>query len=356
MRKLISLLLAAVITVGMTATVFAANPKITEQAEALADVSDDYYPGAKIFIPFVEGAFAEATEDLTASDVRTSKITVKHTIKSGSKAIGSVAIKEDSSKKAGILVTLVDPFTSTKPLDFEVVCTLYIDGKRQQYSTSVSGTLSNPEMEVYSDTDYVDLSDGTMAVCVENATKVEAFLGEGVSMFVRMVKGKNYMGVASTDPTDNDIEIFDQYTDITDVYNLSVNGLSGTGKFVAIDPGQTLYVYDGDLNYLGTTDSMLPFSEKYFTAINKLDVIDDSEDEFLGEEDFIDDEGFSGDEEFTGDEDFLPEDIDGALPAVSGTASGNNPDTGIPPLFGVSLVAGIISLGAMGLTYFKKEK
>lgn len=350
MKKIVSLLLAAVIVIGMTATVFAANPKITKQEAALADYyAGDVRPGTKIFLPLKKEAFEGAIEDLKASDVRTSNITVKFSAKSGPKAIESVEIKENSAKDAGVLVTLVDPFTSTKPLDFELTVTLYISGKRQSYSTYVSGSLTNEEQDVYSDTDYVDLSDGSVAVCSESATKVETFLGEGVTMFVRMVKGKNYSGVATIDPTDADISILEQYPDIVDVYNLTVNGLSGTGKIVQIDSSAS-YAYDGDLNYLGTTDGLLPFSTKYFIAAKKLDVIAAGEDEPEDSEDEYYDET---------EDDFDPADVDGSdtMPAVSTSKNkSDNPETGVPALFGISMAAGMLSLGAMGAVSLKSGK
>lgn len=350
MKKIVSLLLAAAIAIGMTATVFAANPKITKQATALADVYEgDVKPGTQIFLPLVKEAFEGATEDLTASDVRTSKITVKHTAKSGPKAIESVEIKENSAKKAGVLITLVDTFVSTKPLDFEVTVTLYIDGKRQSDSTYVSGTLTNDEQDVYSDTDYLDLSDGSVAVCAESATKVETFLGEGVTMFVRMVKGKSYAGVAKTEPTESDIDILDQYPDIVEVYNLTLTGLTGTGKIVQIDSAAP-HVYDGDLNYLGTTDGLLPLSTKYFIAANKLDVIAAGEDEPEDSEDEYYDET---------EDDYDPADVDESdtMPAVSpSTSKSDNPSTGIPALFGISMAAGMLSLAAMGIVGLKNGK
>lgn len=358
MRKIVALLLAAVLAIGMTATVFAANPKITTQSKALADVYvGDAVPGQKIFLPFVKDAFDGATADLTASDVRSSNITVKHTVKSGPKAIESVEIKEDSKTKvAGVLITLVDPFTSTKPLDFELTIYLYINGKRQSVGTYVEGTLSNEQQYVDSDTDYIDLSDGSVAICEQSATKVETYLGEGVTMFVRMVKGKSYAGVATSDPTNDDIDMFDQYSDIVNVYTLKVDGLTGAGKIVKLDLEQNLYVYDGDLNYLGRTDDLLPFSQKYYVAEKKLDVIE-TEPESNWEDEWEDEpeDGSS----YPGEINSAPEPgnvaANGGLPAVA-QSRGDNPDTGVTPLFGVSVAAGMLALAVMGVVSIKKRK
>lgn len=363
MRKIVSLLLAAVLAIGMTATVFAApNPKITTQSKALADVYvGDAVPGQKIFLPFVKEAFDGATEDLKASDVRSSNITVKHTVKSGPKAIESVEIKEhtDSSnnKVAGVLITLVDPFTSTKPLDFELSVYLYINGKRQSVGTYVEGTLSNVQQYVDSGTDYIDLSDGSVAICEQNATKVETYLGEGVTMFAKMVKGKSYAGIATSDPTNDDIDMFDQYPDIVNVYTLIVDGLTGSGKIVQIDSEQNLYVYDGNLNYLGRTNELLAFSEKYYVAEKKLDVVESEPEAEWEEEPEDDGTGYLGENEGDSDSEPTPTDVsaNGGLPAVA-PARGGNPDTGIPSLFGISLTAGMLALAAMGAVSIKKRK
>lgn len=357
MRKIVSLLLAVVLTIGMTATAFAANPKITKQVAALADVdAGEVVPGAKIFIPLEKGAFEGATDVLTASDVRTSKITVKHTVKAGPKAIESVEVKENSKKEAGVLITMVDPFTSTKPLDFELTFYLYINGKRQNLGTAVYGTLSNEEELVYSDTDYVDLSGGVVAKCEETASKVEAYLGNDISMFVKMLRGKTYVGAASVDLTDDDVKMFNQYNEIVGVYNLSTTGFdSVTGKIVKIDSSETLYVYDGDFNYLGKTSEMLPYSTKYYTSSAKLDVVEAGG--FEDEEDY----------DFNDDTDSeLPDDVEpevsvaqGKQPAVAATkqpARDANPDTGVSPVLGLAVFAGMASLGALTVISFKKKQ
>lgn len=352
MKRIVSLLIAAILTIAMTATAFAANPKITTQiAELSGGYVGDAYPGQKIFLPFGKAAFEGATVDLTASDVRTSNITVKHTVKAGPKAIESIDIKT-SNDVAGVLVTLVDSYTSVKPLDFEVVITLYINGKRQSHTTTVEGTLTNDQQYVDSGDDYIDLSDGSVAVCEGNVTKIEAYLGENVSMFVRMVKGKSYAGVATTNPTDADIDMLVEYPDIVNIYTLTVDGLTGTGKIVQIDSTQTLYVYDENLSYIGTTDSLLPFSNKYYVAEKKLDVIEQTEDEWIDE----DEPEYLGDGELESETE--PEDIanKSGLPAVSNTGYGSNPDTGVPPLLGASAVAGILALVAMSAVSFKKKK
>lgn len=364
MKKIVSFLLALVLTFGMSVAGFAAtNPKITKQVSALDDeYAGEVSPGTTIALPLGSNMFENAdgklnADQLTAAEVRAANITVKYTAKSGPKAIESVAIKENSAKKAVVLVTLADPFTSTKPLDFEVSIVLYIGSKRQSHTTTVTGTLTNEEEFVYADTDYIDLSEGIVAVCEEGASKVEAYLGNDVSMFVRMVKGKSYAGSASMEATDADIDVFEQYPDVVDVYRLSVSGLSGTGKTVKITSDSKLYIYDSDLNYLGTTDDMLTFKDVYYAATKKLDVIDTSADDEEEYDDY-DDEYVVED-----DSDVYPDDVPegDTLPAVTQTGSGSknradNPDTGVSPIFGFSAVAGMVSLAVMGAVSVKKKK
>lgn len=350
MKKVVSTLLAAVLAIGMTATAFAANPKITSQIAAIADADvGERGPGYKIWLPLTRDSFDGATEDLTMADVKASKITVKQTTKSGAKAIGSVEIKEGTGKVANILVTLAEPYTSTKPLDFEITLTLSINGSKQDYQTIVAGTLSNGEEIVYSDTDYVDLSDGRTAKCEESAKKVEVYIGNDISIFVNMVKGKEYYGVATRKTDADDDEILSEYPDISDVYVLTTIGLNGSGNNVKFDSQDRYYVYSKLLEYLGTTSDMLPYSTKYYLSSTKLDIPDISD----GAEDEPEDLGDAGDKP---EENFEDPDMLNAVDTTNANNGKANPDTGLDPLFYVAVAAAALSLTAMTAISLKKRK
>lgn len=346
MKKITVILLALVIALGMTATAFAANPKITDQIAAVpgADVGEKG-PGYEIWLPLVKDAFGGATDDLTMADVKTSKITVKQTVKSGPKAIKSVELKANSSGVACILLKLADPFTSTKPLDFETNIYLSINNKRQSFTTNVTGTINNQEIYVDSDTDYVDLSSGRTATCEETTGKIEVYLGNDITIFTKMLKGKQYYGSVSRDPDSDDDAIFDEYPDVEDVYKLTTINLNGSGKTVQIDVGDGYYVYGKNLEYLGKTGELIPYSDKYYLAAKKLDIVEPDDEAAYDDE---------TDEEITEPEDVVGQDI---LPAVApGSGNGNNPDTGDPRVLGVSIAAGIVSLAVLAMLSYKGKK
>lgn len=344
MKKTISLLLAAILSLGMATAAFAANDKITKQTAALPDVDTlERGPGYEVWIPLDAANFEPATlaDPIMMTDVKNSKITVRQSVKSGAKAIDTVELKADSNKVANILVTLKEPFFSTDSLDFDVAIYLLIDGTRQSFETRVTGTLKNSETEVYSSDDYVDLSAGQVAVCEETAKKVEADLGNNVAVFVRMQKGKKYYGISTVGPDASDDGVLSEYPDIENVYTLSTIGLNAPGNNVKFDIGDDLYVYDGDLNYLGKTSDMLPYSTKYYLAGKKLDVVStdepdtDEPDDELGEP--IED----------------PDALDGdTLPY----APSGNPGTGVTPMLSVAVAVGLVSLAAAGAALSGRKK
>lgn len=344
MRKVVSLLLAAVVTVGMTMAAFAANPKITAQTVAIPDVeAGERSPGNQIWLPLVKDAFTDATENLTMADIKASKIAVKQASATGARAIASVEIKEDSNKIANVVVTLVSTYADTKPTEFETKLYLTIDGKRQDFDTIVSGSLANTETEVYADTDYIDLSGGQTAVCMESAPKVEVYIGNDVSLFVKMQKGKKYYGSVSREPDADDLEMFGEFPDIEEVFALTTIGLNGAGNNVKIDTkGVDYYIYNKNIEYLGTSADMLPYSEKYYLAATELDIYAADEPDEEGEP--------------VESEDGETSEADGLLKAVAPAGSkGTNPDTGVEPFFGVAIAAGIVSLAVIAGMNFKKK-
>lgn len=361
MKRIIPLLLSVILAVGMTVAASAAgNPKIKEQISALSDVDvGECSPGQEIWLPLVKDAFDGATEDLKMSDVKSGKITAKQTARTGSKAIDTVEIKENSKKVACVLVTLVDPFTSTKELDFETKIELYINGKRQGMPAVVTGTLMNNLEDVYSDTDYVDLSDGRTAQCLENARKVEAYIGEGISVFVNMMKNKEYYGTVSREPDDDDYEVFDKYPDVSEVLALTTIGMNAEGKTVKLDLDKNYHVYSKNLDYLGRANDMLPYSTKYYLAAKQLDT-DESEPEPESEpesdgsdtDDLPEETSAPAGEDEPADSSSEPED---SRPHQTKPANGN-PDTGVPPLLNLSLMGGAISLGALTVVFANKKQ
>ncbi|MCL2034184.1 MAG: hypothetical protein FWG94_05575 [Oscillospiraceae bacterium] len=356
MKRILSVLLAVILGAGMTVAAFAANPKIAEQSKALPDVdAGECGPGHQIWLPLYAEYFNDAEEDLTMKDVRDNRITVRQNARRGSQAIASVDLKENKDKVASILITLADPFTSTKPMEFETRLELYFNGRRQNLVTVVNGELVNKMDEIYSDTDYIDLSNGITAFAVENARGVEAYLGHGVSVIVNMTRNREYYGTVTNIPDDNDIEVFDKHRDIEEALTLTTIGLNAEGKTVRIDAGRNYYVYSKNLSYLGRSNDMLPYSTKYYLSSKELDVDEGKpEDEY----DPLDEPEYINEEEPLDEPEIYPGgDNPNDNPQSGGNrGSSHNPDTGIPPMSRIPVMGVILSLFTMtALSAYKKD-
>lgn len=302
MKKLCALLTAAALVLTMSMGAFAATPgsikdvdrknfqtvlkengtkKLILQGTKAITVDDlsnlSVTPGQEIKIyltanMFVDNQGAKISADAThisRSQVRSAKLGLRRASSRGSKAFKSIGIAYDKNG-AYISVKIADPFVSLEDLDFATSMTLTVNNdRRAETQISIAGTLAADIIEVYADDDYVDLSGGRVAEAVERNTKIEVDLGNDLSVFTSMVRGKKYFGTASLDLSTADSKIMSKYTSITDVYTLKTINLKPTGNAVRIDAGAKLYVYGADGKYLGTTGGMLPFSSKYYVSLKK---------------------------------------------------------------------------------------
>lgn len=313
MKKVLALVLASAMAIGMATTAFAATvDKATDFAgnqtledgygrgivgisgtytatrEASASnqtvtYADDIRPYDEvkdyIYLPismFTWDSTANPTTKnlLSAKQIRTSKLTVRTSVSSGSKAIDEVKI---DNKEGRIEIKYVKEYVSTKDLDFDFTVYLLFDGKRKtDQGLTFVGTLANEIQEVYADDDYVDTSNGTIAEAMDFVKDIEVDLGNGVSIFTKMFKGKKYYGTCTRDADEADDIVFAKYADIDNVVTLKTVGLNSTGDIVQLDVDYSdYYVYDKDLNYLGQSNELLPYSTKYYLSNKKLDITED---------------------------------------------------------------------------------
>jgi len=313
MKKALSLILASALAVSMAVPAFAAVAtrrdlggvitSIDEHYTTKGDVesiSKDNYqnievrPGAEIRFWLAADMFANyatkyAGTDLavTSADVKETKISLRTSIKAGSKYIEDINLQYKSAdvhsigtsgqKTAVIVIKFIDPFVSTKAGAFSAIGYLLVDGKRyDEYGFDINGELKNFEIDVFSDDEYVNLEGGYVAIAEEHVGNIEADLGYGVSIFTKFFKDKKYYGIADKVADDAADIIFAKYPDVDAVYRLQTVGLNSTGDIVKIDAeGNTYYVYNNNMEYLGTTDDMLPFSNRYYLANTKLDIVSD---------------------------------------------------------------------------------
>lgn len=299
MKKVLSLVLAAAMATAMGVSTFAAE---TWKAKEMKDNLTLGYSGAtsvgsiaygdinpmdEVVLKFNlkeamfvadkdKGPFVGNKGNLSSAEIRASKIDVRSQIKGGSKVIKDIKL---NTKDGRVEVKFVTEFVSTKEQDVEVFVYLTIDGKRQDdYGVTITGTVENTEVSVYKDYDYVDLAKGYVAVAEEFVPKIEVDLGNGVSIFTKLFKDKKYYGTATRDADQADDVVFAKYPDIDNVVTLKTVGLNSTGDIVKLATDYSdYYVYDKDMNYLGQSKEMLPYSTKYYLANKKLDVASASE-------------------------------------------------------------------------------
>lgn len=294
MRKVLALTLASAIAVGMTTAAFAASStKYVSMSENLTfgysgthttdtiDLGEIRADGLEVRFQLYSEMFNAANgvtppaagTKLTASDIRSSKIVVRSQIKGGSKTVSNISIE---NKTGSVIVEFVDEWVSTKEQDFEVFVYLTIDGKRNdEYGAYIIGTMANPEIEIYSDYEYVDLSNGYVAAAQEFVPRIEVDLGNGVSIFTKFFKDKKYYGIATREQDENALTVIAQHPDIDNVVTLKTVGLNSTGDVVRLDTDYSdYYVYDANLNYLGQSNEPLPYSTKYYLANKTLNIVE----------------------------------------------------------------------------------
>lgn len=213
---------------------------------------------------------------LTAQAIRDLKLTIRTSTRGGSQAIDSVAL---DNRKGHVKIKYARELVKTDGVDFELTIYSVLDGRRQDdFSITFIGTVENEVTEVYGDYDSVDTSSGQVAEAMEFNSKIEVDLGNGVTIHTKMFKGKKYYGTATRDADEDADIVFKKYPDVDNVVILKTVGLNSTGDVVKLDVDYSdYYVYDKDMNYIGQSNQMLPYSTRYYLANRKLDVTDDSD-------------------------------------------------------------------------------
>ncbi|MDL2234420.1 hypothetical protein LJC63_12710 [Ruminococcaceae bacterium OttesenSCG-928-L11] len=325
MKKVVSTLLAAALALGMTVPALAADRGANSQIQDLSvgyseDVGNNSIDLGTIrpkdevtkyiylyedMFDWEDGHTGTPGQLLTRGQINDSKLKIRTTGSKGLKAIKDISI---DTSKSRIEVEFVDEYVSTNDLDFEITVYLTIDSSSQkEYGITFTGTLENEEVEAEEDDTYHDLSDGDVVEANAFIKDAELYLGNGVTMYAKLYNGKKYYGTANNDIKDEDADIVTQYPDISEIYYLNTINLNSTSNYVNFDIDDTFYVYNTDLEYIGTTRDDLPYSTKYYLANKELDV-DTAEDDLIEEPLDADDttESYESGEDMGGD-DLVPD-------------------------------------------------
>jgi hypothetical protein len=212
---------------------------------------------------------------LTPAQIRNARLDVRVDSRN-SKVVESVKINQRESR---IEVSFTDEFSGVKETDFEFDVYLTLDGRRQtDYGMTFTGTFGNPVIEVYEGSDYVDISDGSVALAVDSIKELDVDIGNGVIITTRLSKDKRVYGSATHTQDRADDEIMKEYKDIDYAVSLNTVGLNSTANTVTFGHEYTgFYVYDKDLEYLGKAGDKLAYSDKYYLSSKKLEIVEDLE-------------------------------------------------------------------------------
>lgn len=286
-------------------------------------VSYTYEPGvAGVGAYFYKEAGSNATvRNLTSEEIQRSRISLVTQMKGDSSPFKSADIDRT---KGQIIVELKDewvPVASNKfAVDFEMLMYLKIDGKSFADDTvTITGTLKNKEIDVYSNMDYVDLSDGTVAIPREFNKSISVNVGNGVTIHTKMFKDKKYFGISSREGDEEATQVFRAHKEVSNVVTMKVFGLNNDNDYVTFGNDYSdYYVYDANMNYLGRGTDKVKFSTKYYFADNEIEFEEEDE-----EEETEDNEPVDGDE---GEENVAPAGTGGD--ATQSPNVNNNPGTG----------------------------
>ena len=291
MKKLLSLVLAVIMVLGLTTVAFAApEAKYLNEANyeiTLKSTSTDFdgsAPGTEIdyWIKFKDADVAGSTFEYIKKGSKEAKLSVSLKKSSGAAAIDSASIKYDSNN-CYVRLTLADPFVSTKEVDWKAVLTFSYDNRKiknlVQLEQEVFGSILNDVETVDSDSDIVYADETPVIEADEYNKNLEVALNDDISFFARVFAGKKYYAYLNEEPDDAAVAIMDKYLSIVNYAEFKQIGFSSAD--VAFNYSDNMYAYttnsDGALVYVGRTNDTLPYNDRYYISSSELDILEDVE-------------------------------------------------------------------------------
>lgn len=233
--------------------------------------------------------WAFSYEGHTRKTIKDDKVAVELRVTNGQRVVDKVEIKylesitdPDGVKRtfvkneqpAYILVTFKDKFVSTSEVDYKFTIYLTYDRKRDKDSEVIfEGTFKNNETTVDEGDVYVYLGDDVPVVeSLAYLKDIDIELDDGITVHTKFFNNKKYYANGEAKVRAEDDEVLARHPAIDYVYNIDSVGLNNTYTTVSLNISDRLYVYNSNLEYIGTTADRLPYSTKYYVSTTELDV------------------------------------------------------------------------------------
>jgi len=320
-KQILGFLLAAAMFATVPLVANAANSRIDgfgdmglEEAAGLGQSLDfndiSIMQGEEIRIPLTAGMFSWSdtlpldNEAVTVHQLRSGRVKVRARKIYGGKTLDYVQLDTDTfeskdfyrpgttvstARTAYISVMMTREFIGVKDTDFQFDIYLSVDGERsERHCLTLTGTFLVEDVEVYKDTDYVNMAEGVVAKAAEYVPRVDLDTGNGLTINTRLEKDKRYYATSKIVDSHAEMKkeldyLPDLYPEIECIYKLETVNVfrSNPSRTTIVLPGNkentVFHVYSEDLRYLGTTADKLAYSPMYILTTVRMPVLEEIE-------------------------------------------------------------------------------
>ena len=172
-----------------------------------------------------------------------------------------------------IEVEFVRTLVGTRGVDFVFYVIPVIGGRQHRdYAVTFDGTFANPEFGVWDNTDREDISDGSIAYAQETIREITFEVGAGMTITTRMQSGSRMFAVATFEPDNRDLTVFNDHPSIREVINLRHSGFPNSAIVRLDSIFGNYFVYGANGNFLGRGNEDLPLGNKFYLSTSRLEV------------------------------------------------------------------------------------
>ena len=305
MRKIVSFLIAAVISAGIfTQAPAAASPQALRSlhpafSEQIFDISldgspvapgsltgIDIYPDSVLEIVLAgEGENADLfldqnglalnTADVTASRLRAARASVLVETHEGGLFVESAGLKVRNPgspfSMPVIVISFARSFADLDPMPFSFDVFITMGGiKQTQSAITVSGMFGNRELAVTSG-DAAIAPDGAVFLAHTDIESIEIDAGYGIFVTASLRANGRYRVVSSPSTETGDLEALSLNARLVEIILIDYIGFfDGDISQVSIDTEENLFVYDEDGLFIGMTSDSLPPLSKYLLTTRRI--------------------------------------------------------------------------------------